>query len=77
MNQQMRSTTSKVLLLVFLSLCAAALLVEVLLDRHTEIDGEELFAFYPLYGFVSIIVLVLLAKALRRLARREEDYYGD
>lgn len=77
MSAERRSTTAKVLLIAFSILCASALALEAFLERHTDIEGEEIFAFYPLYGFVSIVVLVLLAKILRRIARREEDYYGD
>ena len=57
----------------------AALLVVVdfVIHRHTEHPWEHVKAFYPLYGFVGIVILVLAAKGLRRLVMRPEDYYGD
>jgi len=31
--------------------------------------------FYSLYGFVACVILVLLAKEMRKLVMRDEDYY--
>jgi hypothetical protein len=44
-------------------------------DRHTSIGLEELPGFYAMWGFVGIVVLIVLAKALRRLVMRRENYY--
>ena len=30
---------------------------------------------YSVYGFLAIVLLVVLAKALRKVVRRDEDYY--
>jgi hypothetical protein len=38
---------------------------------------EDLFAWYALYGFVACVSLVLLAKVLRVLIHRPEDYYDE
>jgi peptidoglycan/LPS O-acetylase OafA/YrhL len=56
----------------------SALLVglDLFVHRHTEHPWEHVKAFYPLYGFVGIVILVLAAKGLRRLVMRPEDYYG-
>ncbi len=59
----------------FYVLCGLLVLLEVVVDRHEAHPWEGLPAFYPLYGFVSIVVLVLLAKLLRRAVMRPEDYY--
>lgn len=34
-----------------------------------------MYAFYALYGFVGSVLLVLTAKQLRRVLRRDEDFY--
>ena len=55
---------------------ALLVIVDFRYHRHLEHPWEGLKAFYPLYGFVGIVLLVLLAKGLRRLVMRPEDYYG-
>lgn len=38
---------------------------------------ENIFGFYGLYGFVGCVVLVMVAKAMRRVLMRPENYYDD
>ena len=57
------------------ALCAAVLLVDVFHHKHGHFTFEEWFGFYALYGFVSYMVIVLSAKQLRKLLKRDEDYY--
>lgn len=59
------------------SICLLLLLLEFFIHRHTEVWLEKLPAFYSLYGFAALIVAVSLAKILRRMVGREEDYYKD
>lgn len=57
----------------------AALVVLVLLDgiihKHAEFPWQGQFGFFATYGFVSCVALIFIAKGLRRLIRRDEDYY--
>ncbi|MEX1107337.1 MAG: hypothetical protein WEC00_00360 [Dongiaceae bacterium] len=65
---------------VIRALCAACIIVlaaDFLVDRHVDHPWELLFGFYALYGFVACVLLVLIAKALRRILMRPEDYYDD
>ena len=62
---------------VLYAVSALLVIVDFFVHRHTEHPWEHVKAFYPLYGFVGIVLLVLLAKVLRRLVMRPEDYYGD
>lgn len=55
--------------------CALSVVAEFFIHRHAEHPWERLFGFYAIYGFVAIVILVLVAKELRRLVRRKEDYY--
>jgi hypothetical protein len=57
------------------ALCALALLSDALYAKHPYFAVEGWPAFYPVYGFVGSVLLVLAAKQLRRLLRRDEDYY--
>jgi hypothetical protein len=58
-------------------LCGVSVLAEFFVERHVEHPWEGAFGFYSVYGFVGIVVLVLLAKELRKIVMRKEDYYND
>lgn len=49
--------------------------LDFILHRHTQHPLEEIPGFYALYGFVACVILVLLAKELRKLIMRGEQYY--
>lgn len=49
--------------------------LDLVLHRHGEHPWEDVIGFYCLYGFVACVLLVLLAKELRKLLMRDEDYY--
>jgi hypothetical protein len=56
-------------------ICVLLLAADLIIHRHVIHDWESLWGFYGLYGFVACVTLVLLAKQLRRLVMRPEDYY--
>lgn len=43
--------------------------------RHVERSWEGIPGFYAIYGFVGCVVLVLVAKQMRKIVMRDEDYY--
>ena len=46
--------------------------------RHVSLFFEGLPGFYPLWGFIAIALLIVLAKRFRRIVMRSENYYdGD
>lgn len=45
------------------------------LDKHEDVAFAATLGFYAMFGFVACVVLVLTAKALRRILMRPEDYY--
>lgn len=55
--------------------CVVLVGLDALLHRHVSHPLEGLFGFYALYGFVACVLLVLLAKEMRKLLMRQEDYY--
>lgn len=57
--------------------CALLVGLDLIVHRHAEHPLEEIFAFYAIYGFVACVLLVLLAKEMRKLLMRGEEYYGD
>ncbi len=58
-----------------LALCVILVALDFVIHRHVVHPWEETFAFYAIYGFVACVVLVLLAKELRKVVMRSEDYY--
>jgi peptidoglycan/LPS O-acetylase OafA/YrhL len=55
--------------------CALLLLADLFIHRHVTHAWESLWGFYALFGFLACVVLVLLAKQLRKILKRPEDYY--
>lgn len=57
------------------ALCAALILLDLLIVKHPHFAIEKRFGFYGWFGFISFICIVLAGKFMRRFVRREEDYY--
>jgi hypothetical protein len=57
------------------AVCALLVIIDLLVHRHTYLPVEEMPAFYAFYGFAALVGVVMLAKALRTLVGRGEDYY--
>lgn len=55
--------------------CALLLALDFVIHRHVVHSWENLFGFYPLYGFVGCVILVLVATWMRTFLMRSEDYY--
>lgn len=55
--------------------CVLSVIAEFFVHMHPEHPWESMFSFYSVYGFISIVVLVLGAKLLRKIVMRGEDYY--
>jgi hypothetical protein len=70
-----RPDTIKWILRIFYALCVLLVALDFVVHRHIYVWFETLPTFYALYGFVACVVLVLLAKIMRVLLMRSEDYY--
>lgn len=57
------------------ALCGLAFLADFFYPKHPHFLFEHWFGFYAGFGFIASVTLVLTAKQLRRLLRRDEDYY--
>lgn len=53
----------------------ALVLIDLLIHKHEDFRFAERFGFYAVYGFVACVALVLIAKQLRKVLMRPEDYY--
>ena len=63
------------LLGVFYGSLVLLLLAEFLIHKHAAFPWEKSFAFFAVYGFGSCVVLIFLAKILRLIVMRRENYY--
>jgi hypothetical protein len=59
----------------FYAICAVLIAIDVFVPKHGPFGLEHVFGFYGFYGFVACVTLVLVAKQLRRVVMRPEDYY--
>ena len=62
-------------LAVFWGICALLFAADFFVHRHTEHALERIPVIYAVYGFVGIALLILIAKQLRKVVMRSEDYY--
>ena len=65
----------KRLLKVFYIICAGLVLTDIVHHRHVIHTWENLWGFYAIFGFVACVALVLIAKEMRKVLMRSEDYY--
>ena len=57
------------------AVCALTFAADFFVERHVDHPWEALFGFYAVYGFVACILLVLVAKEMRKVLMRKEDHY--
>ncbi len=55
--------------------CAALGLADFFYDKHGVFAMEDVPTFFGIFGFVVCVGLVLGAKELRKVLKRDEDYY--
>ncbi|MBT4357128.1 MAG: hypothetical protein HOD23_05200 [Proteobacteria bacterium] len=58
-----------------IALCVVSFAVDFVYHRHVVHPFEALWGFYAIYGFFACVILVLLAKKMRKWLMRSEDYY--
>ena len=61
----------------FYAICILLVIVDFVVHRHIGFSWEKIPAFYAIYGFVACVVLVVIAKEMRKVIMRKEDYYDE
>ena len=71
--------TVKRFFLSFYVICGILIVAELILGKETAHPHPYEWPpfFYAIYGFISFWFLVLVAKPMRRLLIRDEDYYDE
>jgi hypothetical protein len=70
-----RPTTIRLLWRVFAAVLALTVLAQVVISVKGYFGVDGWFAFGAVFGFVSCLAMVLVAKALGFVLKRDEDYY--
>jgi hypothetical protein len=63
------------LLWVVYGISAVLVLLDFVVDREIHHPWESFPAFYAIYGWAACVSLVIVAKQLRKVLIRSEDYY--
>jgi len=53
------------------------LAIDLTYSKYGDLAPQRVIGFYAFYGFISFSIVIFGSKALRRLIKRPEDYYGD
>jgi branched-subunit amino acid transport protein len=51
------------------------LVVDLFIPKHGHFPWENAPEFFAVYGFISCVSLIFIAKLLRKIVKRREDYY--
>lgn len=65
----------KRLRLGFFAALVLLLIAESFVEMHGAFAVEHFYGFYAVYGFISYVLLIFVAKGLRKIIMRKEDYY--
>lgn len=69
------STGVNRLIIGLIVLCIILFCIDFLYHRHAKVPYESLYGFYAIAGFVAFTLIVLGARLLRLIIRRDESYY--
>lgn len=59
------------------AVCALLFAAEFIYHKHSHYELEDVPGFYGIYGFVAFFGVVMAGKYLRKLIKRDEDYYDE
>ncbi|WP_252097655.1 hypothetical protein [Pseudoalteromonas sp. NBT06-2] len=60
---------------LFSTICMILFALDFMLYRHGNHPLESIPGFYAFYGFIGCVLLVIIAKWLRAVLMRPENYY--
>ncbi|MBD3647296.1 MAG: hypothetical protein HUJ31_07585 [Pseudomonadales bacterium] len=62
---------------ILYAVCALLFVLDFILHRHATHPWDGVWGFYPIYGFVACVLLVIVAKWMRKIVMRSQDYYDE
>ncbi len=72
-----RPTTIKALWIMLYAVCALTIVPELFIERHAYFGIDHFFSFFAILGFVACALLILLAKGLGYILKKNEGYYDE
>ena len=61
---------------ILVGICIGLVAIDFIYQRHVTHPWEGLWGFYAIFGFTACVALVLIAKEMRKVVMRNEDYYS-
>ena len=65
----------KILIRSLYACCIILFTLDLFIDRHIYHPWESFLGFYAIYGCLACVVLVMIAREMRKVVMRDEDYY--
>ena len=65
----------KRLLTFFYASLVVLLIADFFIHKHADFPWEEAPEFFAVYGYVSCVLLIFIAKLMRIFIKRDENYY--
>ncbi|MGI9290205.1 MAG: hypothetical protein ACR2QG_02890 [Gammaproteobacteria bacterium] len=72
-----RPATIRLIRRVFIAVLAVLVLLQLIIKIKGYFGIDEWFAFGAVYGFISCVAMVLIAKILGLVLKRNENYYAE
>jgi hypothetical protein len=63
------------LVMVLVAACVATVVADFFYHKHADYSFQAWIGFDAVFGFVAYVGLITLAKGIRHLLMRREDYY--
>ena len=60
-----------------IAICAILFVADLFYHKHPYFEVEGGFGFYGWFGFIACLVLVAVARQMRKLLKRDEGYYNE
>lgn len=76
-RQPVRAVGLRRILGWFYAACALVFILDIAIHRHVVHPWENLLFFYCVFGFVACVLLVVVAKWMRKPLMRSEEYYDN
>lgn len=57
-------------------ICAGLVATDFMYHKHSDLDIEDIPGFYAAFGFFMCAALIVCARAMRVILKRDEDYYS-
>ena len=67
--------TIKLLWVLLYAVCVFTLVPEFFLERHPHFTHDHYFGFFAVLGFVACALLIIIAKGIGFVLKKNEDYY--